>query len=342
LVILLTLEYKEMITITLYYRKGNAECDQVRLDLQALQEISPHQLVEVDVDLDPALKDSYGVSVPVLDVGPYHLRAPFTRQDLQAALMAARDRQTHFEQVGDTTYLSRLQRGHTLTRADRFSHWFSNRYVLVFNLVFLIFAGLPFLAPIFMNVEAVGPAKVIYTIYSPLCHQLAFRSWFLFGEQAAYPRALANVGGLITFEQATGLPGEDVLDARAFIGNETLGYKVAFCERDVAIYGAIFLFGLIFAATGKKIKSIPWYVWIIIGIIPIGIDGFSQIPSLLSGSLPAWLPIRESTPFLRTLTGFLFGFMTAWYGFPYIEESMRDTRRLLSQKIAVVAQSKKG
>jgi uncharacterized membrane protein len=331
-----------MITITLYYRKGSAECDQARLDLQALHEIVPHQLVEVDVDADPALKDSYGASIPLLDVGPYRLRAPFTRQDLQVALSAARDRQTHFEQVGDTTYLNRLQRGHTLTRADRFSYWFSNKYMLVINLAFLIFAGLPFLAPTLMKIGAVGPAKLIYTIYSPLCHQLAFRSWFLFGEQAAYPRALANVSGLITFEQATGLPGEDVLDARAFIGNVTLGFKVAYCERDVAIYGSILLFGLIFSVTGKKLKSIPWYLWIIIGIIPIGIDGFSQIPSLLSVQMPAWIPIRESTPFLRTLTGFLFGFTTAWYGFPYIEESMRDTRRLLSQKIAVVAQTKNG
>jgi uncharacterized membrane protein len=330
-----------MITITLYYRKGSAECDQARLDLQALQDVSPHQLVEVDVDSDPALKDSYGTSIPVIDVGPYRLRAPFTRQDLQVALSAARDRQTHFEQVGDTTYLNRLQRGHTLTRSDRFTHWFSNKYMLVFNLGFLIFAGLPFVAPIFMKIGAVGPAKVIYTIYSPLCHQLAFRSWFLFGEQAAYPRALAGVPGLITFEQATGLSGEDVLGARALIGNATLGYKVAFCERDVAIYGAILVFGLIFTATGKKIKSIPWYLWIIIGIVPIGIDGFSQLPSLLSAPMPAWIPIRESTPFLRSLTGFLFGFTTAWYGFPYIEESMRDTRRMLVQKIAVVTQTKK-
>ncbi len=330
-----------MITITLYYRKGSAECDQARLDLQALRDVAPYQLVEVDVDADPALIGSYGTSIPVIDVGPYRLKAPFSRQDLQVALSAARDRQTHFEKVGDAAYLNRLQRGHTLTKADRFSHWFSNKYMLIFNLAFLIYAGLPFVAPIFMKIGAEGPAKVIYTIYSPLCHQLAFRSWFLFGEQASYPRALAGVPGLITFEQATGLSGDDVLGARAFIGNSTLGYKVAFCERDVAIYGAIFLFGLIFAGTGRKIKSIPWYLWIIIGIIPIGIDGFSQIPSLLSTPMPAWIPIRESTPFLRTLTGFLFGFTTAWYGFPYIEESMRDTRRMLAQKIAVVTQTKK-
>ena len=330
-----------MLTITLYYRKGCTKCDEVRQDLMALQQTIPHHLVEVDIDEDAALKSTFDYSIPVVDVGPYRLRAPFSQQDLQIALSAAQDRQQHFEQAGDTKYQERLSRGHTLTSQDKFSNWFANHYMLIFNIAFLIYVGAPFLAPVLMKIGAPGPAKVIYTIYSPLCHQLAFRSWFLFGEQSAYPIALAGVPGLITFEQATGFSGTDVLDARAFLGNNVLGYKVAFCERDVAIYGSIFLFGLIFAATGRKLKSIPWYLWVIIGIVPIAIDGFSQLPSLLDTALPAWVPIRESTPFLRTITGFLFGFMTAWYGYPLIEQSMLETRRLLVQKIAVVTQIRK-
>jgi uncharacterized membrane protein len=53
----------------------------------------------------------------------------------------------------------------------------------------------------------------------------------------------------------------------------------------------------------------------------------------------AWLtpilPYRESTPFLRVLTGFLFGFGTAWFAFPTIEESMRETRKLFIKKFTV-------
>jgi hypothetical protein len=45
------------------------------------------------------------------------------------------------------------------------------------------------------------------------------------------------------------------------------------------------------------------------------------------------LPYRESTPFLRSLTGFLFGFMTAWFGYPYVEESMADNRKYLEGKL---------
>jgi uncharacterized membrane protein len=160
----------------------------------------------------------------------------------------------------------------------------------------------------------------------------------LFGEQAAYPRTLAGVPGLLTYQQAIG-DETDIAAARSFVGNELIGYKVAICQRCVAIYGSILLFGLFFSFTKKWVKSPPWYVWLIIGILPIAIDGFSQLPSLMTGINLSWLPMRESTPFLRTLTGFLFGVTTAWYGYPYIEESMRDTRRILTHKIAVVKQT---
>jgi uncharacterized membrane protein len=128
-----------------------------------------------------------------------------------------------------------------------------------------------------------------------------------------------------------------LLQARAFVGNPVVGYKVAICERDVAIYLSMLLFGLVYSATGRRLRSIPWYLWVIIGMGPIGLDGFSQFPALISG-LPAWLPVRESTPLLRTLTGGLFGWMTAWYLFPLLEASARDTRIVLQRKMAVIRQ----
>jgi uncharacterized membrane protein len=99
----------------------------------------------------------------------------------------------------------------------------------------------------------------------------------------------------------------------------------------------MFLFGLVFVLTGKKIKPLPWYFWLAIGLVPIGLDGFSQLPGLASG-MPAWVPIRESTPLLRVITGSLFGLTTAWYLFPLMEESMKETRTLLSTKMSIVKQ----
>jgi uncharacterized membrane protein len=193
-----------------------------------------------------------------------------------------------------------------------------------------------------MKVGATLPAKVIYTVYRPFCHEFAFRSWFLFGGQPDYPRQLANIPGVLTYEQVSGKSSFDVEAARDFVGNESLGYKVAICQRDVAMYGSILLFGIIFSFLRKRIKAYSWFifVWIGIGIIPIAVDGFSQLPSLISTGLPAWMPLRESTPFLRTLTGGLFGIMTAWYIYPVIEETMLETRNLMAQKLAVVNQTK--
>jgi uncharacterized membrane protein len=106
---------------------------------------------------------------------------------------------------------------------------------------------------------------------------------------------------------------------------------VALCERDIAIYGGILLFGLAFSLTGRRIKHLPWYFWLLFGILPIAIDGFSQ---LLSQPPLGFFPYRESTPLLRSITGFLFGFTTAWFGFPIVEESMVDVRRYYGQKMA--------
>jgi uncharacterized membrane protein len=182
-----------------------------------------------------------------------------------------------------------------------------------------------------MNVGATTPAGIIYRAYSYVCHQFAFRSWFLFGEQVAYPRAEAGISGLISFQQATGLAGNDLLSARAFEGNAQIGYKVALCERDVAIYVGILLFGILFALVRRRLKPIHLLIWILIGIVPIGLDGLSQ---LISQSPLNLIPFRESTPLLRTLTGFLFGFITAWFGYPYVQESMVENRNYLEGKLS--------
>ncbi|MDD5370079.1 MAG: DUF2085 domain-containing protein [Anaerolineaceae bacterium] len=329
-----------MLTVTLYTRSNCPPCQQALDDLRALQSTNPHNLVEVNLDRNPVLLDQIGAQTPVMEVGPYRLLSPFSRQDLQVALGAARDRVDHFVAVGDKRYVERLKRGHTLTGADRATKWLSNHYVLLFNLILLVYIGVPFLAPVFMKIGWTSPANVIYRVYRPLCHQLAFRSWFLFGEQPAYPRALAGVKGLTPFEAATGIDSLDIHKAADFVGNSTLGYKVAFCERDVAIYGSLLLFGLIYGATGRRLRAFPWYLWVLVGLLPIALDGFSQLPSLLDVRWHwlAWFPIRESTPLLRTITGFLFGFTTAWFGYPFAEESMRETRMIMARKVAVASQ----
>jgi uncharacterized membrane protein len=155
----------------------------------------------------------------------------------------------------------------------------------------------------------------------------------LFGEQPIYPREAANLEGYVTYGEATGLDENDLWAARDFQGNEQMGYKVPFCQRDIAIYASMFLFGVIYALSGRRIKPLPFWWWVVLGLGPVGLDGVSQLLSQFGGAFD-FIPYRESTPLLRTITGALFGFFTGWFGFPIIDETMADSRRYLADKRA--------
>lgn len=259
------------------------------------------------------------------------------------------------------------------------------RYWLRFVIVFwLIFGTLPWVAPVLMRLGATGAANAIYSFYTPMCHRFPFRSFFLFGEQHAYPLDAAGTG-LRSFESYAGqspipmemranvlprppfgirsmpafsgvvISGEYVpveilpdmtaregdasvnfarlqLASSSFIGNAEMGYKTAVCERDVSIYTGLGVTALLFAipAVRRKVRPLPIWLYLFIGLGPIGIDGFSQ---LLSYAPFQWWPPREASPLFRVVTGFLFGFMTGWLGYPNIELSMRDTRRAIVAKL---------
>ena len=334
-----------MLTVTLYFRKDHPASGTAKADLESLKEKLPHRLVEVDVDSDPSLQKTYGEQVPVVEVGPYSLKSPFDKQKLSMTLGAAVDRRGQLDKLGRDDHYERVQRGQSISGGDRMMYWVSRHYLAALNIFMLFYFGLPMLAPVLMKAGAPIPASVIYTIYKPLCHQFGFRSFFLFGEQAFYPLEEAGINGVKTFEQATGISevrdpaSNSRFQARQYIGDEVVGYKMALCERDIAIYGAILLFGVIYAATGRRIKPLHWMAWILIGMGPIGLDGFSQLFSQIEWTwLAGILPYRESTPFLRLFTGGLFGLATAWFAYPYMEESMAETRQFFIKKFATIIQ----
>lgn len=334
-----------MLTVTLYTKKDCPLCEQTKADLELLQDKYLHRLVEIDINSDPALLKAYLVEIPVLEIGPYILKYPFDKQKMAMTLGAASDRRGQLDKLGREDHTDRIARGTQISGADRSMYWISKHYLALLNFVMFLYFGLPLLAPVLMNAGLTGPANAIYTIYKPLCHQFGFRSFYLFGEQAYYPLEEARVHDVITFQSATGIQdvrnpaGVGRLAARQFTGNEVVGYKVALCERDMAIYSAILLFGILFAVTGRRIKPLHWTLWILIGMVPIGLDGFSQLFSQMEWSwLVSFLPYRESIPFLRVLTGALFGFTTAWFAYPAIEESMAETRQFFIKKFASIEQ----
>jgi uncharacterized membrane protein len=56
---------------------------------------------------------------------------------------------------------------------------------------------------------------------------------------------------------------------------------------------------------------------VLIGVVPIVLDGFSQLFSQSPFNL---IPFRESTWYWRVITGALFGTALAWIVFPIIQE----------------------
>jgi uncharacterized membrane protein len=335
-----------MFTVTLYTRKDCHLCEQTRADLVSLQEQYPHRLVEIDIESDPALLKKYLVEIPVIEVGPYVLKSPFDKQKLMMTLAAAGDRRGQLDKLGRQDHHDRLRRGQSISGSDRAMYWISRHYLALLNFFMLLYFGLALLAPVLMEAGATGPATVLYTIYKPLCHQFGFRSFFLFGEQVFYPLKEAGIANVLTFDEVTGFKDLENpaafsrLQAREYTGAPTVGYKMALCERDMAIYTAMFVFGLVYAATKRRLKPLHWTVWILIGMAPIALDGFSQLFSQMNWPfLASLLPYRESTPWLRVFTGALFGLATAWFAFPYMEESFSETRQFFIKKFASINQA---
>jgi uncharacterized membrane protein len=90
------------------------------------------------------------------------------------------------------------------------------------------------------------------------------------------------------------------------------GHQLGMCERNFTIYTSMFLGSLIFVLTKKRLPGIPWWLWLLM-ILPMALDGTSQMFGL-----------RESTWYLRVLTGSLFGLANIWFALPMMQKSLLD------------------
>jgi uncharacterized membrane protein len=150
-------------------------------------------------------------------------------------------------------------------------------------------------APILAALGWRSAADGLYAAYHFACHQWAFRSFFLFAPGqpplAVYPQQqLADLGS----------------DPFSFVGSPDLGWKMAFCERDLAIYVALLAAGLYYARR-RDVRPASFFVYGLL-ILPMALDGFTQ--------LFGW---RESTWELRVLTGILFGLASGWLVLPRLD-----------------------
>jgi len=200
--------------------------------------------------------------------------------------------------------------------ANRLVLWIARHWLALFNTAWATYVILPFLAPVLMAAGWYAPARLIYCVYSFLCHQLPDHSYFLSGTNPVPlgPELMA----------AGAPPSNDLLLFRTFIGNDAVGYKVALCERDIAIYASVSLAGILFALVRRfRPLRAPTLKVYVLFLIPIAVDGLTQLVGL-----------RESNWWLRTLTGALFGIASVWLAYPYIEDAMQEVIEIESQRQA--------
>ena len=241
------------------------------------------------------------------------------------------------------TTLTPKQRDRAIA-ANRWVYRFSRNWLLIFSLVFGLYVGLPFLAPVFMRLGWDGAGKAIYLVYTFLCHQLPQRSLFLFGPKAMY--TLPEI-------QAAWQDTINPLVLRQFVGTPEMGWKMAWSDRMVSMYTSILFFAWLWYALRRKIKQIPWWGFVLF-LVPMGIDGITHMISDFFGigqgfrDSNAWLAALTSNAYpvtfyvgdalgsfnswMRWISGILFGLGVAWFGFPYLDEFFTETAATIKAK----------
>ncbi len=217
----------------------------------------------------------------------------------------------------------------------RISDWFRRHWFLLTILIIAVYVGLPWLAPLFMELVWTKAGNAIYLIYMTQCHQMPQRSFFLFGDNPMY--SLAEV-------QSVWKNSTNPLILRQFTGNSEMGWKVAWSDRMVYMYTSVILWGIIFFyPRRRKLRPLPWWGFLLL-LLPMAIDGGAHFVSDIIGGIGGgfrdsnlWLAALTNNAFpatfyagdvlgsfnswMRLITGILFALGVVWLIFPYIQRS---------------------
>lgn len=242
-----------------------------------------------------------------------------------------------------TAYRSRT------SRPNRVVDRLKRSWLLLISLIICVYVGLPWAAPVLMELGWTSAGKAIYLLYAFLCHQLPQRSLFLFGNQQMYSLAEIQTAWQYT---------NDPLVLRQYIGESGIGWKVAWSDRMVYMYTPILLWGALFWLFRKRIKSLPWF-GLALFLLPMAIDGSTHAISDFSAGIGlgfrdsnAWLAALTGNAFpatfyagdglgtfnswLRLITGLLFSLGIVWALYPRLHNSSTNTANQINEKFPEV------
>jgi uncharacterized membrane protein len=222
---------------------------------------------------------------------------------------------------------------HKSLSSQTMGQWLSTHWLDIFLTVYGLWILAPFLAPVFMLIGWTGVGKGIYFIYSFFCHQLPERSFFFFGQKTMY--SLSQI-------QAAWQDTTNPMILRQFIGNESMGWKVAWSDRMVSFYSNVWLFAIMWMPFRKKVKSLSLLGFVLF-LLPMALDGGTHLLSDFAGigqgfrdsnqwlaiftnnALPSSFLVGDAwgsfNSWARIITGFLAGLGIVWLAFPHLEES---------------------
>jgi uncharacterized membrane protein len=228
-----------------------------------------------------------------------------------------------------------------LSNSKRIPGWLT---ALIIALI--VFNALPFVAPVFMKLGWESAGRLIYLAYWPLCHQMAQRSFFLFGPEGFQMYTIAQLP-----VKVSGSNAELVL--KQFLGSEALGWKVAWSDRMVTFYGGPLVAAVVHAIARVRGRVKAWPLWIIGSmLLPMILDGATHMASdMLSGighgfrDTNQWLAVITGNllpatfvqgdtlgsfnSWMRLVSGLLFGFAIGWFALPYIDSSTAEITSLM-------------
>lgn len=218
--------------------------------------------------------------------------------------------------------------------------WVSDHWFLTFLIIYGIWVWLPFLAPILMKLGLTTAGNTVYFIYSFFCHQLPERSFFFFGEKTMY--SLAEI-------QAAWQDTANPMILRKFIGNEAMGWKIAWSDRMISFYTSVWLFALAWWPLRRKLKPLSWWTFALL-LLPMIIDGSTHAVSDLQGiglgfrDTNQWLvaltnnalspafyagdALGSFNSWARLLSGLLAGLGIVWIALPYIYQAQALNQQL--------------
>lgn len=217
--------------------------------------------------------------------------------------------------------------------AKSFTDWLAHHWFGIFLLIYGLWVFLPFFAPLFMQLGWSGAGKTIYLIYSFFCHQLPERSYFFFGQKTMY--SLSEI-------QAAWQGTNNPFVLRQFIGNDRMGWKIAWSDRMISFYTSVWFFAVLWFPFRKKVKPLSWLGFVLL-LLPMALDGGSHAISDLAGigqgfrDNNLWLAQLTGNLFpatfyagdalgsfnslMRLVTGLIAGLAITWLAFPYIFQS---------------------